>query len=160
MTATAMFLSQSRLTTIARRTLTAAALAALLAGTGSSLHPVGAAGCGNSDADGDGLTCYEEYTIYGTDDYSFDTDGDGVNDGLEVYYGSDPLVADYAPEPDRGVQQLLDSDGDGLWDVDERDYYGTDMDNYDTDFDGVDDGSEIRLGWDPLNFYSRPPAKG
>jgi hypothetical protein len=160
MASTHMFLSQSRITSIARRTVTAAALATLLAGMGASLHPVAAAGCGDSDADGDGLTCSQEYNIYGTDDYSYDTDGDGVNDGLEVYYGSNPLVADYSPEPDRGVQQLLDSDGDGLWDVDERDYYGTDMYNSDTDFDGVDDGSEIRLGWDSLNFYSRPPSKG
>lgn len=165
-----------------RRGFAAAVLAALLASIGATALPTAAAGCGATDADGDGLTCYDEYTFYGTDPETFDTDGDGVNDGLEIYYGSNPLVADANVYPDRGVQQLLDSDGDGLWDVDERGFYGTnpvvvDTDGdsigdgeevyygsnpmaYDTDGDGVDDGSELRLGWNPLDPSSRPASKG
>jgi hypothetical protein len=58
------------------------------------------------DADGDGLTRYEE-TLFGTDPNNADTDGDGLPDGCEVYpfsiagrmynlaaYGVDPLHKD------------------------------------------------------------------
>jgi hypothetical protein len=42
------------------------------------------------DSDGDGLTNFEE-AYYGTDPNNPDTDGDGFPDGLEVRLGSDPL---------------------------------------------------------------------
>jgi hypothetical protein len=45
----------------------------------------------NPDTDGDGLTDYEEIMIYGTDPLLWDTDGDGFSDGMEVYFGTDPL---------------------------------------------------------------------
>ncbi|MGI6460600.1 MAG: dockerin type I domain-containing protein [Candidatus Hydrogenedentales bacterium] len=44
----------------------------------------------NQDSDGDGLTNFEE-EYYGTDPNSPDTDGDGMPDGWEVQYGLDPL---------------------------------------------------------------------
>ena len=46
------------------------------------------------DTDGDGLTYAEEYLL-GTDPNNPDTDGDGINDGLD----RTPLVAGYFPEP-------------------------------------------------------------
>lgn len=36
------------------------------------------------DPDGDGLSTWEEITIYDTDPYNSDTDGDGIKDGVEV----------------------------------------------------------------------------
>jgi hypothetical protein len=46
--------------------------------------------------------------------------------------------------------QRPDRDGDGLYDDDETDVYGTDPDNPDTDGDGSDDGQEVFDGTDPL----------
>ncbi|MBQ3446418.1 MAG: VWA domain-containing protein, partial [Synergistaceae bacterium] len=46
------------------------------------------------DTDHDRLTDYDEVMTYGTDPLKADTDGDGVDDGLEVALGSDPLKAE------------------------------------------------------------------
>ena len=46
------------------------------------------------DQDGDGLFDDDESLVYGTDPYGYDTDGDGVGDGEEVYYGTNPIVAE------------------------------------------------------------------
>ncbi|MCB2184420.1 MAG: hypothetical protein KQH63_20530 [Desulfobulbaceae bacterium] len=46
--------------------------------------------------------------------------------------------------------ETLDSDGDGLTDVDEINLYGTDPNNSDTDNDTLSDGEEISIGTDPL----------
>ena len=55
--------------------------------------------------------------------------------------------------------QRPDRDGDGLYDDDETDVYGTDPDNPDTDGDGIDDGQEVFDGTDPLtpNGGGAPP---
>ena len=42
-----------------------------------------------SDADGDGLSAYEEIVTYGTDPDQADTDGDGFYDGFEVINATD-----------------------------------------------------------------------
>ncbi|MDP0501121.1 MAG: hypothetical protein Q7P63_13585 [Verrucomicrobiota bacterium JB022] len=49
-----------------------------------------------TDADGDGLTAYQEYVLYGTDDTKKDTDGDGLTDKQEVDNGLDPTHDDSA----------------------------------------------------------------
>jgi hypothetical protein len=49
-----------------------------------------------------------------------------------------------------GAVQRPDRDGDGLYDDDETDVYGTNPDNPDTDGDGIDDGQEVYDGTDPL----------
>ena len=61
-----------------------------------------AAGNMDVDSDGDGIPDAREKYIFNTDPDLADTDGDGVNDGIEVANGTDPLQAD--------------SDGDGLHD--------------------------------------------
>lgn len=48
----------------------------------------------NKDTDGDGITDYNETTIYKTSPYLEDTDGDGINDGEEIRLGKDPLCAE------------------------------------------------------------------
>lgn len=57
----------------------------------------------------------------------------------------------------------VDSDNDGISDVDERTLFKTDPDNPDTDEDGVTDGVEIMRGYNPQNaapeavvFYESP----
>ncbi|MBR2355902.1 MAG: hypothetical protein IKA69_05960, partial [Kiritimatiellae bacterium] len=47
-----------------------------------------------TDADGDGLTAFDEINLYGTNPYCADTDGDGMDDGWEVANGLNPRVAD------------------------------------------------------------------
>jgi len=47
-----------------------------------------------SDEDGDGLYDDDEVNLYGTDPFAYDTDFDGVGDGEEVYYGTNPTVSE------------------------------------------------------------------
>ena len=47
-----------------------------------------------SDADGDGITAYDEATIYGSNPELADTDADGINDGEEVAQGRSPKTAE------------------------------------------------------------------
>ncbi len=91
----------------------------------------------DADDDGDGLTNGEERR-YGTDPNNPDTDGDGLSDGDEVkVYHTDPLKAD--------------TDGDGLTDGDEVLKYHTDPTKKDTDGDGLTDGEEVlKYHTDPL----------
>lgn len=57
--------------------------------------------------------------------------------------------------------QRPDRDGDGLFDDDEVEVYGTNPDVYDTDGDNVGDGEEVYVGTDPLtNPAGAPPAPG
>ena len=71
----------------------------------------------NTDRDGDGLTNYDEISIYGTDPDDIDTDDDQINDGDEINtYGTNPL--------------LIDSDNDGLEDGREILVNGTDPVSY------------------------------
>nr|WP_269468609.1 PQQ-binding-like beta-propeller repeat protein [Alteromonas sp. ASW11-130] len=72
------------------------------------------------------------------DNYSTDTDGDGIPDGLESdTYNTNPVDAD--------------TDKDGLSDGDEIYIYQTDPRNLDSDNDRVDDGFEVRQGFNPLD---------
>ena len=93
----------------------------------------------SDDDDNDGLTNGDE-RHFGTDPNNPDTDGDGLSDGDEVHkYRTNPL---------RG-----DTDGDGLSDGDEVLKYHTDPLKFDTDGDGLSDGDEVlKYHTDPLKF--------
>ena len=97
-----------------------------------------------ADSDGDGLYDADETGVYSTNPYVFHTDGDGTGDGTEVYYGSDPRTAGGS-----AGTAGLDSDGDGLFDTDETQVYGTNPYAYDSDGDGVGDGQEVYNGTNP-----------
>ncbi|MCA9876385.1 MAG: hypothetical protein KC442_01340, partial [Thermomicrobiales bacterium] len=88
-----------------------------------------------ADSDGDGLLDGDE-AVYGTDPNLADSDGDGVLDGAEVAAGTNPLAADAAPAAE------VDSDGDGILDADEA-VFGTDPNVADSDGDGWLDGDEV-----------------
>jgi len=90
------------------------------------------------DTDGDGLNDEIEVTQYKTDPLKKDTDGDGLSDGDEISrHKTDPLKKD--------------TDGDELSDGDEVLMYKTDPLKKDTDGDGLSDGEEVsRYKTDPL----------
>ncbi len=101
----------------------------------------------NCDSDGDGITNPNEAVI-GTDPNNPDTDGDGINDGTEVNNSTNPL------DPCDPVSALpecnLDDDGDGISNAQEG-ILGTDPNNPDTDGDGINDGTEVNNGSNPLD---------
>ena len=96
-----------------------------------------AANCAESfDTDGDGLKDGVEKNL-GTDPTKADTDGDGLSDGAEVNTTkTNPLKAD--------------TDGDGISDGTEVNTTKTDPLKADTDGDGVNDGTEVTNKTDPL----------
>lgn len=103
---------------------------------------VSAAQC--PDTDGDKLNDCREETIYHTEKFNPDTDGDGYPDGIEVSKG-------FSPSYGGGLKlSEVDSDRDGLSDEKEI-KAGTDLLNPDTDGDGISDFLEIQNGSDPLD---------
>jgi hypothetical protein len=116
-----------------------------------SVNPdFGAAG----DPDSDGLTNIEEQTL-GTDPQVADTDGDGLEDGVEDGGGVYVNASQTGTNPKND-----DTDGDGLLDGVEiptetfidANQPGTDPNNADTDSDLFGDLTDINLGQDPTVF--------
>jgi hypothetical protein len=90
------------------------------------------------DADGDGISDYDEMRRYHSNPFLNDTDWDSLSDYDEVYtYETNPT--------------LNDSDLDSLSDYDELFIYNTDPVNNDTDSDEMPDGYEIEYGLNPLD---------
>ncbi len=104
------------------------------------------------DTDGDGLIDSDE-SYYGTDPYLADTDNDGLSDYFEISISSpghelDPLLQD-SPCDSVGDNPWPDTDLDGLTDCEEY-VKGTDRRMVDTDADGIPDGIEFAMGTNPL----------
>ena len=93
------------------------------------------------DTDNDGLSDYEEEHTYLSNPNNPDTDGDGLNDGIEVTYWGTDWNTD--PDGDQLVNLLdPDSDNDGLTDGVEVNILGTDPALADSDGNGTPDGDE------------------
>jgi hypothetical protein len=97
------------------------------------------------DSDGDGISDDDEKNRYHTDPTKPDTDGDLINDGIEVKFGMNPLAKDVI----NGCNPLGDADEDRLNDCEER-VLGTDPCMEDTDGDGLPDLVELNAGTNPL----------
>ena len=105
----------------------------------------------NYDSDQDGLSNIKEKTIYYTDPYNPDTDGDGYGDGLEI-------DNNYSPRH-KGKRLIeVDSDQDYL-----NDYWelvlGTDLMNPDSDNDLYLDGTEVAASHNPLSLETEKLEK-
>lgn len=113
-----------------------------------------------TDSDGDGLPDAAEDANHNgvpdageTDPTKFDTDGDGLCDGLLVVGSCTGSEVTKRTNP-----RLVDTDGDGLCDgsivvspcVQSEGNLKTDPLNPDTDGDGLSDGIEFQAGRDPL----------
>lgn len=107
----------------------------------------------------------------GLADYMPDSDGDGLDDDLELRNGTDPIKPDSdddgygdfieedlraagfdpmdASKPEEACSQQGDADGDGLRACEEA-LYGLDDKLVDSDFDAFPDLMELRMGTDPL----------
>ena len=81
-----------------------------------------------------------------------DTDKDGLKEGEEDFNANGKVdVEDGEGDPLDPRDGLLDTDGDGLIDRDERNIYHTDPENPDTDGDALDDKEELDIYFtDPL----------
>jgi len=95
----------------------------------------------SADSDNDGLDNGTE-CLWGTDPLSSDSDGDGLPDLWEVNAGTDPLVNDAGG----------DMDNDGLTNYQEF-TAGTNPRNPDTDEDGIPDGFEVHHGMNPYDPF-------
>jgi hypothetical protein len=120
-------------------------------------------GCmSGEDRDGDGVRDTDE-----TDPCDPDTDGDGMLDGWEVFYGQclDALTVDSDDDADgdslTNLQEFWwetdpchdDTDGDGLFDGEEIFIFSTYPGSTDTDEDGIIDGDEVyTYGTDPRDY--------
>jgi von Willebrand factor type A domain len=79
-----------------------------------------------------------------------DSDGDGITDSVEEHNSMDPH------DPADGA---LDDDHDGLTTSQELATVGSDPREWDTDFGGESDGSEVDAGRNPLDRADDVPAK-
>jgi len=121
-------------------------------GDGQTLNTIGSTGGApgggetdpaRTDTDGDGLSDGDEVNATGplagigvTDPLDTDTDDGGAQDGAEVLTdGTDPTAGN-------GLDDAIDSDGDGITDAVEG-VLGTDPNDADTDNDGLTDGREV-----------------
>ena len=144
----------------------------------NGLHPLDPTGVNGAhgDPDNDGADNIVEFG-QGTDPNNRDTDGDDLPDGWEIRYDLNPLSAlppngrDDDPDLDGRTNyeeflagtnpkvpedDSLDSDGDGLTDVEEwQSDVSTDPHQVDTDDDGDNDYVEYQVGTEGYNSLSK-----
>lgn len=120
--------------------------------------------------DGDGLTDGEEVLDWHTNPTKVDTDDDGLDDDDELYYWHDTVgltdaeILNTNPDADKYFNLLLDqdSDGDGLVDGEEEDFWegvgpglsytDSDGDGWVNILDGDSDNDTLKDGWE-LDYW-------
>ncbi|MCK5020730.1 MAG: hypothetical protein KAS32_27160, partial [Candidatus Peribacteraceae bacterium] len=123
------------------------------------------------DTEGDGLSDFQELKIYYTNPCDWDTDWDGLSDYEEVYLALDniktnPINND--TDNDNLLDGWADLSHDMIFDANEEwgeigdpaqpialenrneGGYGTNATRPDTDYDGLNDGDEFTLLWEPV----------
>jgi len=102
------------------------------------------------DLDGDGLNDYIEICDLSSNPLNTDTDLDGMPDGWEYFNGLNLTL---------GTDNMSDADNDDLENYYEY-FYGTDVNNPDSDGDGYTDGEEVYVyGTNPLDPSSVPDTE-
>jgi len=99
------------------------------------------------DDDNDGLTDEEEIAK-GTNPLSPDTDGDKINDKIDLFPADKTEWRD-TDSDGSGDNKDMDADGDGLTNQEETQKYGTNPLSQDSDSDGFNDKQEIQTNTDP-----------
>ena len=117
----------------------------------------------DNDHDSDGLTNEQEAAL-GTNPYKADTDGDGIDDNLEIeLYNSDPKLADSDGDGMTDGEEIAnssnpnksDTDGDGISDYEELMLYNSNPNEIDSDKDGLTDIEEVQKGFKPNEWRYR-----
>ena len=105
-----------------------------------------------TNADADTLNNRDEF-LAGTDPRNPDTDGDGINDAVELANGSNPLLASRQPDlAGKLWPNGEDLDGDGLPDAWAARFRAKGLAaNLDSDGDGLTNAQEARMGTDPFD---------
>lgn len=114
----------------------------------------------DGDTDGDGLLDGEEVNVYLSDpnvvNSAADSDGDGLPDVTEFALGLNPAVVD---SDGNGINDgLEDRDLDGLSNLDEFLVYFTRADQPDTDMDTMADGWEVMFGFNATIHNGNTPT--
>jgi RHS repeat-associated protein len=130
--------------------------------TSMAFYPLSEEDILNQDRDGDGLRLIDELFVYGTDPMLWDSDFDGLPDGIEVANGTNPagrdsdndgLVDGSDPDP-ASATPLDDIDGDGIPDAYENHWFGDTnvVDSTETfGANGFNVGFELASGINPTN---------
>ena len=109
---------------------------------------------GSADPDEDGMTSLQEFFAQ-TDPLNPDSDGDGLNDGVETDTGVFVSSANTGTSP-----RIKDSDDDGLDDNVETSDTATNPNMADSDRDGFSDGFELQHQSDPIKGSITPITLG
>ena len=110
------------------------------------LSYIGDLGDGTGDADGDGLTNWEEVKRYHTDPHDADTDGDGLMDGYEVQNGTDPL------NPDSDGNGIPDGQNPEMW-VSDPLWANATNGNFTVRLDGASESDRVVVQVGGLAFF-------
>ena len=130
--------------------------------TSMAFYPLSEEDILDQDRDGDGLRLIDELFAYGTDPMLWDSDFDGLPDGVEVANGTNPagrdsdndgLVDGSDPDP-AATTPLDDIDGDGIPDAYENHWFGgtnvvDSLNGYGAN--GFNLGFELSSGINPTN---------
>lgn len=101
-----------------------------------------------ADTDGDNLTDFDEFVLFGTDPLQADMDGNGITDDMEDYDGDGLNTVEEKSHNTNIV--MPDSDYDGADDGIEINQLLSDPTKEDTDGDGLLDGQEYTMGLNPI----------